>query len=185
MAFNIEGFERLFIDSGKKTSKCFYKTTDPLSTVLGSGYFNNVAPDNLVAGEIIECTIDTDGNPFVVTLRVASVSSGVVTMAGPYQEFTADGAVTPGVMSVELNDSSTAGVATTIASSLAHQDGIFVVKDTSTAGTATCTLTLTAGTFDGTNNVATLNAPGECLAVKFDSGGDGIVIENVGTVGLS
>jgi len=47
------------------------------------------------------------------------------------------------------------------------------------------TLTLTAGTFDGTNNVATLNAPGEALAVFVDGDGNGTILENTGAVALS
>ena len=99
------------------------------------------------------------------------------------QELTATGAVTAGVQSVELNHASTV-IAATIADASNHQ-GLFVVKDTSASGTAAHTLTLTAGTFDGTHNVATLNAPKECLIVYFDSNGDGTIVENVGSVGLS
>jgi hypothetical protein len=93
------------------------------------------------------------------------------------------GAVQPGVASVELDHDSTI-IAATIADSRAHQ-GFFIVKDTSDSGTAAHTLTLTVGTFDGSNNIATLNAPNEALAVWFDSEGDGTIIENVGTVALS
>ena len=99
------------------------------------------------------------------------------------QELTATAAVTAGVQSVELNHA-TVVVAATIADASNHQ-GLFVVKNTSASGTAAHTLTLTAGTFNGTNNVATLNAPNECLVVYFDSAGDGTIVENVGTVGLS
>lgn len=99
------------------------------------------------------------------------------------QELTATGAVTAGVQSVELNHA-TVVVAATIADAANHQ-GLFVVKDTSASGTAAHTLTLTAGTFNGTNNVATLNAPNECLIVYFDSAGNGTIVENVGSVALS
>lgn len=99
------------------------------------------------------------------------------------QELTASGAVTPGICSVELNHASTI-VAATIADATNHT-GLFIVKDTSASGTAAHTLTLTSGTFDGTNNVATLNAPNEALVVYFDSAGNGTIVENVGTVVLS
>lgn len=99
------------------------------------------------------------------------------------QELTVSGAVTAGVQTVELNHA-TVVVAATIANSNAHQ-GLFVVKDTSATGTAAHTLTLTAGTFNGTNNVATFNARDECLVVYFDSTGRGTVIVNVGAVALS
>lgn len=108
--------------------------------------------------------------------RVADVSARV-------QELTATGAVTAGVQSVELNHISTI-IAATIADAANHP-GLFVVKNTSASGTAAHTLTLTAGTFNGTNNVATLDAPNECLVVYFDSAGNGTVVENVGTIVLS
>ena len=182
MSFDIANFKRVY-SNGDSTNKCFYKTTDLLSVVMGSGYFNNVAPDTLVEGDIIDCSIDTDGNMHRTTLLVSDVSSGVVTVVGISQELTATGTVTPGVSSVELNHA-TVVAAATIASSIAHP-GLFVVKNTSASGTAAHTLTLTAGTFDGTNNVATLNAPNECLVVWFDSSGDGTIVENVGSVALS
>jgi len=99
------------------------------------------------------------------------------------QELTATGAVTAGVQSVELNHA-TVVAAATIADAVNHQ-GLFIVKNTSASGTAAHTLTLTAGTFDGTNNVATLDAPDEALVVYFDSAGNGTVVENVGSVTLS
>lgn len=113
-----------------------------------------------------------------------TIKSDVINLAGgPSQELSVSGAVRPGVSSVELT--SAAGVvAATIADSTDHQ-GLFVVKNTSASGTQAHTLTLTSGTFDGTNNVATLNAPNECLVVWFDSAGNGTIVENVGSVGLS
>jgi hypothetical protein len=99
------------------------------------------------------------------------------------QELTASGAVTPGIRYLELNHA-TVAIAATIASVPAHA-GIFVVKDTSASGTAAHTVTLTGGTWNGTNTIATLNAPGEMLVVYFDSAGGGSVIVNLNAVGLS
>lgn len=99
------------------------------------------------------------------------------------QELTETGDVTAGVQSVELNHGSTV-VEATIADAGNHQ-GLFIVKDTSSTGTIAHTLTLTSGTFDGTNDIATLNAPGEALAVYFDSAGDGVILENIDVVSLS
>jgi hypothetical protein len=97
------------------------------------------------------------------------------------QELTASGAVRVGVQSVELNHA-TVAVDATLASTV---EGLFIVKDTSASGTAAHTLTLTSGTFNGTNNKATLNAPNEALVVYFDSSGDGTIVENVGAVALA
>lgn len=46
-------------------------------------------------------------------------------------------------------------------------------------------MTAAAGTFDGTNDVVTLNAPKECIVFWIDSAGNGTIVENVGAVGLS
>ena len=59
------------------------------------------------------------------------------------------------------------------------------ITNISASGTAAHTVTLAAGTYDGTNNTATLNAPGETLHVWFDTDGAGCIINNVGSVALS
>lgn len=51
-------------------------------------------------------------------------------------------------------------------------------------GTQGHTVTLTSGTFDGTNNVATLNAANETLILVGVSSSRFIIVENVGSVGL-
>lgn len=117
-----------------------------------------------------------------VTATAAEINNAA-DVSAKVQELTVTGAVTAGVQSVELNHASTI-VEATIADAANHQ-GLFVVKDTSATGTAAHTLTLTAGTFNGTNNVATMNALNECLVVYFDSAGNGTVLVNVGTVGLT
>jgi hypothetical protein len=89
--------------------------------------------------------------------------------------------VAAGVQSLEFNN--VTQITSTIADASNHQ-GLFIVKQID-AGTAGHTLTLTSGTFNGTNNVATLNADNEALVVYFDSNGDGTIIENVGSVALS
>ena len=108
--------------------------------------------------------------------RAADVSARV-------QELTATAAVTAGVQSLELNHASTI-IAATIASTLNHP-GLFVVKDTSATGTAAHTVTITTGTWNGTNKIITLNALNEALAVYFDSAGNGTILVNVGAVALS
>ena len=99
------------------------------------------------------------------------------------QALTVSGAVTAGVQSIELAHA-TVAVAATIAS-LVNHPGILVIKDTSASGTAAHKVTVTTGTFEGTNKVATLNAPKECLVVYVDSAGNGTILVNVGEVGLS
>ena len=62
---------------------------------------------------------------------------------------------------------------------------LVTVKNTSASGTTAHTVTLTSGTWDGTNTIVTLNAANEFIAVFFDSAGNGTIIENVGGVALS
>tara|TARA_R110002012_G_C11197173_1_gene559368 strand:+ start:24 stop:470 length:447 start_codon:yes stop_codon:yes gene_type:complete len=76
-------------------------------------------------------------------------------------------------------------IAITGSSGVALAGQTMFITNTSASGTAAHTVTLSAGTYDGTNNTATLNAPGETLHVWFDSAGAGTVIANVGSVGLS
>lgn len=94
------------------------------------------------------------------------------------QSMTKNGVIKERTESVELNHATTI-IASTIADSKNHP-GLFIVKNTGGAIAHTCTLT--SGTWDGTNNVATLNAPGETLVVYFDSLGDGIVLHNTGVI---
>jgi hypothetical protein len=96
-------------------------------------------------------------------------------------ELTATGAIPAGTQSVELNHATVVIAATyTVV-----PNSVLYIKDTSATGTAAHTVTLTGGTFNGTNTVATFNLRDEFLAVAFDSTGRGQVIANVGTVGLS
>ena len=104
-------------------------------------------------------------------------------VSGRVQELTADGAGVAGIQSLELNHTGTI-IAATISDAANHQ-GLFIVKNTSASGAIAHTLTLTSGTFNGADNVATLNAPKEALVVYFDSAGNGTIIENVGGVALA
>lgn len=170
--------------AGKSPRFWVYSTTDDRSDVLAADYFSDGDLQGLSADDVINVVNTDDGVTYQVT--VSSVTTGgaaTVAETSKSQELTASGAVLPGVSSVELNHA-TVIVAATIADAADHT-GLFVVKDTSATGTAAHTLTLTSGTFDGTNNIATLNALNECLIVWFDSAGNGTIVENVGTVGLS
>lgn len=123
-----------------------------------------IALDNAVAGDVV---------PILVQNKVNADSA---------QIFTSAGSVNVGVSEIEI--SGTSAIATTLADSAQHV-GFFTVTNTSPSGTAAHTLTLSSGTFDGTNNVATLNAKGESLIVHFDSTGLGTIIKNTGAVALS
>lgn len=143
-----------------------------------------IADANVNTGiaKVTQLHIGTSGSETQVNATAAEINNAADVSART-QELTASGAVTAGVQTVELNHASVV-IAATIANANAHQ-GLFVVKDTSATGTAAHTLTLTAGTFNGTNNVATFNARDECLVVYFDSTGRGTIVVNVGSVALS
>lgn len=64
-------------------------------------------------------------------------------------------------------------------------DELYIIN-TSASGTAAHTVKTPAGvTWDGTNNTATLNAPGEALHVVAVSATRWFILENIGAVGLS
>jgi len=60
-----------------------------------------------------------------------------------------------------------------------------VFTQTDIGTTAAHTITLATGTFDGTNNTATFNAPGETLIVFGLDGTTGVIILNSGEVALT
>lgn len=184
MAFSLSTFLPLSSQANSNAPRYFvYKTDDLIATVKADDYFL-AAFQILDADDVIVVWADDDGNASRFELLVTASSSSTVTaQLFTSQELTASAAITPGVSSIELNHASVA-VVTTIADTKAHQ-GLFVIKDTSASGTAAHTVTCTVGTLNGTNNVATLNAPDECLVVWFDSAGNGTIVENVGTVALS
>ncbi len=96
-------------------------------------------------------------------------------------ELTASGAVPDTARIIELNHASVIIAATYNVT----PNSLVIIKDTSATGTAAHNVTLSGGTFNGTNTVATLNARDEFLVVWFDSAGRGQVIANVGSVALS
>jgi len=97
------------------------------------------------------------------------------------QTLTASGVITANV--VGLNHA-TVIIAATLAAPTAGQREIII--NTSASGTAAHTVTLPAGvTFDGTNNTATLNAPGEALDLMAISATRWFIIQNIGAVALS
>ncbi len=118
--------------------------------------------------------------PFGTTYNSVPRGSGG---ARAQQELTASGTVTPGVQILDLNHA-TVVIAATIADLKAHQ-GLLIIRNTSASGTAAHTVTVAGGTLNGTNTIATLNAPGKQLTIFVDQNGRGSVIENTSVVTLS
>jgi hypothetical protein len=181
MAFTPTTFIPLSAQANSNAPRMYmYSTSDAIATVATADYFLT-RYQNLQAGDII--VVKIGAAEFHELVVLTSASSGVTVQLKTSQELTASGAVNPGVKSLELNHA-TVIIASTIADAKAHQ-GLFAIVNTSASGTAAHTVTLTAGTFNGTNTIATLNAPLEALFVWFDSAGNGSIVENVGTVALS
>ena len=78
---------------------------------------------------------------------------------------------------IKLAGSGIDSAATIADAALQYPDGNVKVAATANPSTAH-TVTLTSGTWDGTNNVATFNASGDEIVVFFDSEGNGTVLNN-------
>lgn len=158
-------------------------TTDSLLLTGVADYISDGDALGMEVGDTVVIMNTTNGKAKIATVNAVTADGAASISVSRLQELTASGACLPGVSVLELNHA-TVIIAATIADAAEHA-GIFIVKDTSASGTAAHNLTLTAGTFDGTNNVVTMNAPDEALIVFFDDLGNGYVIENTGAVVLS
>ncbi len=122
-----------------------------------------------------------------LTVDSLTVNSGGGIVGGQHrhavQELTATGAITITSGLVKLNHASTIIAATLAAPT---EGAELYIVDSSASGTAAHTVTTAAGvTWDGTNNTATLNAPGEALHVIALSATRWFILENIGSVALS
>jgi len=116
--------------------------------------------------------------------HIEKMRTGEKGIKGGVQKFTASGTLGRHQSGVDLDHASVA--VDVVIDDAAKQQGLFLITNNSSGGTASHTVTLTNGTFNNTgNNKATLNAPAEALLVYFDGNGGGQVILNVGTVALS
>lgn len=159
-----------------------YKSADTIATVSAANYFADARLKGMQPGDMVIVVVTSSGVPVATKIiTIGAVGASGATMTGGTQELTASGAVLPGTSVLELNHA-TVVIAATYA---VVPNSTLIVKDTSATGTAAHTLTLTGGTFNGTNTIATLNARDEFLMVHFDSAGRGQVIANVGAVALS
>lgn len=118
------------------------------------------------------------------TLTANTVTANTIGQARhSSQQLTASGVITLNSGVVLLNHATVAIAATLDAPAVG--DELYII-DNSASGTAGHTVTCAAGvTWDGTNNTATLNAPGEALHVIAISATRWFILENIGAVGLS
>lgn len=169
--------------------------------VTGGGFTGAVSND-LNGVELIldadadtSITADTDdqidfkvagADDFRMTANTFTALSGS-TVVGEHrhsvQTLTETGAITINSGVVLLNHA-TVVIAATLDAPVAG-DELYII-DSSASGTAAHTVTLGSGvTFDGTNDVATLNAPGEALHLIAISATRWFILENIGSVALS
>ena len=127
------------------------------------------------------------GDARLDNVTVSGVLEFVGALAGKVQlsaqELTVTGAIDPNVSLVTLNHISTVIAATRVAP---QAGDVLVIINTSASGTAAHTVTLPTGvTWDGTNRVATLNAPDEALICIATSATRYRVLVNLGSVAFS
>lgn len=111
------------------------------------------------------------------TFTGKTTSQGFVSTSTSY---VADGAIDADDGFVLL-DASSASTDMTIAAPAAGR--LLVISCVSAANS--CTVTLTAGTFDGTNDTATFDAAAETLVLFGISATRFVIVENIGAVALS
>ena len=146
-----------------------------------------VADANINTGisKVTELHIGATGSEVQVNATPAEIDKAA-DLSTQIQTIVTSGAqtVTAGVQALYLNEDTTA-INATIATAVAHQ-GLFLVKSgLEPAGANDHILTLTIGTFNGTNNVATFADIDDSLLIYFDAAGAGTVLVNTGTVVLS
>ena len=118
-----------------------------------------------------------------VTATAAEINKAC-DLSAQIQTLTASGEITAGVQAVFLNHT-TVTIAATIASLAAHQ-GLFLIKAGLEPGAGgDHTVTVTTGTLNGTNKVATFADAADALLLYVDAAGNGTVLVNTGSVAFS
>jgi len=122
---------------------------------------------------------DSDGN-----LKI--YSDGSITFDGMVKDavttFTADADIDGGKYSFIELDGSSANVQLTKLNAYKGQKLVITCSDSTNTTTVK---TVSGTTFDGTNNTATFDAAGETLVLYAISDTQFVIIENIGSVGLS
>ena len=119
-------------------------------------------------------------------VRTAKVVRDVADSAGTAplaSTMTASGVVPEGTTILDLDHTSVAIAATMDVSTV---QGLFIVKAPTEPGVAADhTLTVSGGTLDGTNTIATFADINDALVIYFDGAGTGYIVVNTGAVVLS
>ena len=152
-----------------------------------------VADKQVAAGDIETTPTDSD---MIALLNAAQDQRKALTLADLFlnappiaadslkltaTELTVSGAIDPSVSYVELNHASVL-IAATIAAPAAGR--LLIITQTD-GGTVGHTVTLSAGSWDGSATIVTLNAQYETLVVFGVSATRFVIVENIGTIALS
>jgi len=119
----------------------------------------------------------------VVTDTLTATTATITSVAQPYATYTATATNTNNTGFIGLNHASVPVVISVPAPGAAGKS--LIIRDSSASGTAAHAVTATGSTFDGTNNTATFNAPGEQLILYSVSATAWIIILNSGSVAMS
>lgn len=162
-----------------------YKTAPNVTLTLTASATNYVESSD--GGAITANTTGfTDGaTPLYVVTTNATVVTGIEDRRGSEnpsltQNMTANGAIRSDAEFVTLSKSGV--LAATIAAPVAGRKLTITQIDSGTDGH---TVTLAAGTWNGTNAVATLNALGETLIVQGVTATRFVIVSNIGAVAFS
>jgi hypothetical protein len=119
------------------------------------------------------------------TVEATTITATTITATTlePYASYTATATNTNNSGFIGLNHATTPILISVPAPGAAGK--MLIIQDTSASGTAAHVVTATGSTFDGTNNTATFNAPGEQLILFSVSATAWVVVLNSGSVGLS
>lgn len=136
-----------------------------------------------LVGNVTTDTIAESTSAAGVTIDGALLKDGRSNLGRQVQALTATGAITIKSGLVTLAHATTP-IEATLAAPTAGDE--LIIINTSASGTAAHTVTVAAGvTLDGTNDVATLDAPGDVLHMIAVSATRWIILENIGSVALS
>lgn len=118
-----------------------------------------------------------------VTATAAEISKAC-DLSAQIQTMTESGAITAGVQAVFLNHA-TVTIAATIATLAAHQGLLLIKAGLEPGAGGDHTVTVTTGTLNGTNKVATFADVADALLLYVDAEGNGTVLVNTGSVAFS
>lgn len=190
MAFNQDGLKLIapggtiaatYPDSGTTRNVYHYITNDDLATVLADAYFDGVASDPLLAGDIILASVDIDGSPQAVALAVTvggsdvtvQLSDSLVQTLATAQSFLARGIVR------------LSGTATFTIGDPAPGVPVYIVQDDASTGAIVIPGTTDVFFGFGSNRKMTSDAANEAVILMGVTNKIFAILSNVGSVAFA